>query len=136
MAVRISSATIIRSADKTTRIAVFLPLLAVLIAGCQETRDQVSASVRESVSGTRFAPPVPQRADFVQASTPASTDYIPVAIVETKDRKPVRDEGGVKALQAELEASRQRNSGAAGANASARARAMGQAPRAPAAPAQ
>jgi hypothetical protein len=127
---------IIRNARKTMRIAVFLPLLAFSAAGCQETRDQVSASVRESVTGTRFAPPVPQRADFVQASTPASTDYIPVAIVETKDRKPVRDAEGVKALQAELEASRQRHSAAAGSNAAARSRAMGQAPRAAVPPAQ
>ena len=81
-------------------------LLATLATGALGACAGDTNPVRDVVVGTGFGANVPQRPDFVQATRPASTDYMPVGVAAPPRALAKKTPEQVKAAEAELDGTR------------------------------
>ncbi len=79
-----------------------LVLAALLAAGASACAGDVNP-VRDVAVGTGFGTTLPQRPDFVEASRPASLDYMPVGVSAPPRATRNKTPDQVKAMEAELD---------------------------------
>lgn len=82
-----------------------LVLIALLSAGLGACAGDVNP-VRDAFVGAGVGATVPKRPDFVEASRPASVDYLPVGVSAPPRSTRPRTPDEVKAMEAELAAAR------------------------------
>jgi hypothetical protein len=95
-----------------TRAAARLALAAALSAGLSACAGDQNP-VRDAFVGAGLGTTLPKRPDFVEASRPASTEYMPVGVSAPPRPSAKRTPEQVKALEAELDGTRARNQSSA-----------------------
>ena len=88
------------------------PLLLLALAGCTTAGGN---PVRDAAQSLGIGPKPVTVPDFIAASRPASSEYMPVGVSAPRPAVRARSPEGVTALQAELEGVRGRNAARAGA---------------------
>lgn len=107
-------------------------LTGVLLGGCADFRENASAGIAETVSGTSFGPKPTQTADFVTRTRPADAPFMAVGVSAPERSLKPKTKAEVEAAQARLAAAAQAQAASGAATAAEGQRVTARQPKPPA----